>query len=836
MTAENGPSVSIPLPIEYLKQLTPDRITSLTATLALKLTPLDERFDKTEDQIKEEQDFILKTAKADKDGKLDIEGHFAVDLLGTDYLWIIAHTGYEEAEALAVYKITRTAQLKTKDIDLPTDLDGHQIHQIMLNNPEYLKKFNKNNYISGDNAILRLLNDVINEDNKTSNPTDYGASSLIRATAQPAEVFPDLPPADAFTQASDTTPKEPVVQETDHLNPQPAATPTYGRVPAISIEEDIRRRNEKDAQKRTEMAALDLDVIGNETLLEDYEIRTLLDTDLIERFPESRPGIVVFQVSKDSDSSSEDICAISEDHKGLRIAIADGVTQSSLPRPWAAMLVQKWIDNPIFSPGNENWQQWLDKPRKAWGYWVTKQWAQRVGKYRSEHNMPALEPKKIDSSIRDALVKGASSTFAGVAIDKEARTIKTTAIGDSCIFVIDPLTKSFISIPVTKAGDFNDFPHQIASIEKQKDIQGHMGISLPFSQGYIVVLATDAMSKWIMTNLDSNFPETINRLKTLKPEAFADFVRGEYSNHQLEYDDQTMVVVDLDQILNLKNLEKTAEKDTTPEIELPSLEMGVYTDAAPPKKSSDNDYLSPQKGIAAVFDGRDIDSSVGDGVDAAKFAKEALSALSKREVRDLPMAAIFEKIETHLSDKKSQGEYVGQTSASFIRLKDFKHRIDVYRFETISAGDCAVWVFDSTGDNGKGRLRQISRIDSRSVSLANENGYALSREIEAQYYKERDVLTKVLAPQEPDHQERDFDSNTQTFHAKSGDIVILTTNGVHHNGGRLLIQDITRLGVRYGWSAERISQEIVLKAQIFSISGMPGATRDAATAATIKLP
>ena len=275
----------------------------------------------------------------------------------------------------------------------------------------------------------------------------------------------------------------------------------------------------------------------------DQEVRSLVRSDILTYFPEASAGITIGATL--ANGSTEDACAVSSDK--TRFAIADGVSNSYHPRPWAAILVQKWVENPIFSADSDQWKEWLRKPRGAWGFWMAERYSDEgiaiLNQNRAQAGFPPIDMSIIGTNLGEVLIKGASATFLGAEVDTKQRIIRVGAVGDSCMLLIHPNSQSFNSFPLTDPSQFNDRPNQIPSSEY--GIVGYKEISFSYQETDILVLATDAVSKWLMGGLQESFADTLAKVKSIDWENFPNLVKQERDNHRLAADDSTVMIISL---------------------------------------------------------------------------------------------------------------------------------------------------------------------------------------------------------------------------------------------------------------------------------------------------
>lgn len=277
-------------------------------------------------------------------------------------------------------------------------------------------------------------------------------------------------------------------------------------------------------------------MIVPETPGNSAEVDSLLQE--MDRVPENEVDIRFFSVSKEKDHSSEDACAISPDKTLL--AMADGVSMSSLPAPWARLLVHRWIQEPLLQADADSIQKWLRLPRAVWGKWVKELWTPYVNRNRERKGLPPLDETYSDSSITSVLTQGASSTFLGVNIDSAKRQINAIGWGDTCLFLVRPIFP-YISFPLTDPSKFNDRPDQITSLDKS--VSTPQTRTLQYGWDETLVLATDAVAKWLMPRISEGI---IVSLYNKTADEFSRMVREERGKRALEIDDSTLLIVNLE--------------------------------------------------------------------------------------------------------------------------------------------------------------------------------------------------------------------------------------------------------------------------------------------------
>ena len=208
-------------------------------------------------------------------------------------------------------------------------------------------------------------------------------------------------------------------------------------------------------------------------------------------------------------------------------AIADGATESSFSKVWARALVKTFTDDPPSLEMNdrEAMKHILDRARKEW--YGSISW----------EGLPWFQKNKA--------ILGSYSTFLGIQIEMEGqKRYRCITIGDSCIFHISG--SKMESFPYSDYRDLNFTPRLMWSghgypIGLSKDVEVP-GMEVKYGRlkdGDTLILATDAISKWMLQN------------KTEKPwlsvlenaDNWDSFIGSLISSGKMRNDDVTIVFI-----------------------------------------------------------------------------------------------------------------------------------------------------------------------------------------------------------------------------------------------------------------------------------------------------
>ena len=187
-----------------------------------------------------------------------------------------------------------------------------------------------------------------------------------------------------------------------------------------------------------------------------------------------------FSLQKGSEEAkiNQDAFAISSDERIF--AIADGVSTAPFSQIWSNNVVKKFIEKPFDSDLNEQkLKDWLEDIRKEWGSEIDQR----------------KSPKMILERAKEV---GGSTTFLGMIIQemkKKYQKLQLFGIGDTNMFLIRNKRIKY-SFPVTSVESFTDQTIGLCSIDNASQKIPELK-EFNAKRGDIVILATDALAKWI---------------------------------------------------------------------------------------------------------------------------------------------------------------------------------------------------------------------------------------------------------------------------------------------------------------------------------------------------
>ncbi|MDE0085254.1 MAG: hypothetical protein OXU23_06050 [Candidatus Poribacteria bacterium] len=229
----------------------------------------------------------------------------------------------------------------------------------------------------------------------------------------------------------------------------------------------------------------------------------------------------------ESPDDCQDAFNVNEDK--CRYAIADGATRSFFPKWWAELLVQHFCDTPDFSFEDGNWKQWLVPIQQKW-YERVEEIVKTQNKFYLTNSFNAKDP--------------AVSTFIGLEVDKTKGKWQAIIIGDSCLF--HKSNTQFKSYLIDKSEDFTNCPDAFVSFAEKNHYDPKF-IHGEFQTGDILILATDALAKWVIEHEETgNLDIVLDRFRQLgSQDEFNGFVDQERSNENIRLvnDDVTLILI-----------------------------------------------------------------------------------------------------------------------------------------------------------------------------------------------------------------------------------------------------------------------------------------------------
>lgn len=254
------------------------------------------------------------------------------------------------------------------------------------------------------------------------------------------------------------------------------------------------------------------------------------------------PTITVLKTAK-----LKDILESSQDEWGqkgnLLFALSDGATQGFYSKEWARLIVENYLSD--IEILEETPSQWLTNIQ---GKWI-KTVKNIVEKHEKEQS-----PLWISDYNSFEEKRPAGGTLLGVKIKRKLQElrIELKIVGDSCFFKIqenylkEHSDNDFESYPIKSSINFNNTPtllnsYTLANIDSI--ISEEINVQIRADEKTYLLLASDALSQWILKQHELKEISLIRELLTRNSENFESWVTKQKDNGGLHDDDITLVLL-----------------------------------------------------------------------------------------------------------------------------------------------------------------------------------------------------------------------------------------------------------------------------------------------------
>src|SRR5579884_2083861 len=230
-----------------------------------------------------------------------------------------------------------------------------------------------------------------------------------------------------------------------------------------------------------------------------------------------------------------------DESKGL-FAVADGAGTSLFPAIWARVLVERFIAVPLMSDHPFEVEWWL---RPALEIYKTR--------------IPAMSQLRDWSIQQKALSQSSDSTLAAVRIvasDATSARAQLLVFGDSCVIIGNRQTRNIRSFALHDPDQFAQPPVCLPSLLRVFNRDFHTGHTQEETLGPddIVVIASDAVSKWIIDGGGGRFTDNEEASKQWQSfqtvcactdETWPAFIEACRADKEMINDDCTALILDL---------------------------------------------------------------------------------------------------------------------------------------------------------------------------------------------------------------------------------------------------------------------------------------------------
>jgi len=231
-------------------------------------------------------------------------------------------------------------------------------------------------------------------------------------------------------------------------------------------------------------------------------------------------------------------------------AVADGVAGSFVPGPWARIIAKGFVERSGKFANKEDFQAWLVDCSQQWQSWIENRWVPTMHAQRERNG-------DWQGNWRDDLQQGAQTTLIGCSLvsNTEQHDLPTSAtifaIGNSEFFLFSPNHSGGYEIaetfPFSDPNEFSTGPDTLVTVQRTDLLERawvrRKTTYINVFSGDIIVLATDALAKWLLMRVYQNSNKWLPLLSSNSAAEFEQRVREELHNGLLEDDDLTMMVI-----------------------------------------------------------------------------------------------------------------------------------------------------------------------------------------------------------------------------------------------------------------------------------------------------
>jgi hypothetical protein len=232
-----------------------------------------------------------------------------------------------------------------------------------------------------------------------------------------------------------------------------------------------------------------------------------------------------------------------------RYAVADGVSGSELPRPWARLLARTFVQHPNYFTDAAALAALLPRLGEQWRAWVTETWFPALNGGRA--------PGDSDAEFQRRVKTGAQATLLGCALAEATQrphhyTAHVVAVGDADFFQFRRAGAGWQHVatyPIADPHDFGRYPHTLLTNPDfaEKAVEWRRIGDFPVETGDLLALATDSLAKWLLEQVRAGADQWRKLLDCRSADEFAALIaaarKGADGHTALEDDDVTLLLV-----------------------------------------------------------------------------------------------------------------------------------------------------------------------------------------------------------------------------------------------------------------------------------------------------
>lgn len=231
-------------------------------------------------------------------------------------------------------------------------------------------------------------------------------------------------------------------------------------------------------------------------------------------------------------------------------AVADGVAGSFVPGPWARIIAKGFVERSGQFASKEIFQQWLVECSQQWHMWIEQHWLPTMNAMRQQNgDMPGDWSNDIRHGAQTTLI---GCTLCPSTQSQDVSTqVNVFAIGDGECFLFscntDGKWEMEGAFPFSDPNEFGSRPDTLVTVTRSDLLdrawmQRKMA-TVNAQPGDLLVLATDTLAKWLLTQVQQNTDKWVPLLTNTSTDVFEQYIRQEFKRGQIEDDDLTLLII-----------------------------------------------------------------------------------------------------------------------------------------------------------------------------------------------------------------------------------------------------------------------------------------------------
>lgn len=225
----------------------------------------------------------------------------------------------------------------------------------------------------------------------------------------------------------------------------------------------------------------------------------------------------------------------SDPQHGL-FCVADGAGSTLFSNIWADILVEQFVKDPLMSNDPFEMEWWIRQAQKRY------------------HERAPQSDRLNWNARQKAVEQGAYSTLATLRFTRAERTAASAellVVGDSCIITGNPQKQQITSFPLRHSQEFDRAPYCVPALPKNLNRYTLYARTweVVLSPGDIIILATDAVARWIIgggaSGNESNSWLAFNEVAQKTERDWPEFIDVCRANQSMVDDDSTAMIISL---------------------------------------------------------------------------------------------------------------------------------------------------------------------------------------------------------------------------------------------------------------------------------------------------